>query len=97
MNTSRIPLVKSDRLAFFILFGLGMAMCTSGIAQAPVRGWAHPISIMGYLMGGLALLLGLSVLTRKRFGPIQSDRASIVALLCIIVVKFILAAFYSVF
>jgi hypothetical protein len=95
MNTLRIPFLRSDRAVFLVVFVLGMALCAlGGISQAPVRGWLHSISILGYVLGSLALMLGVSVLFRIRVAPIVSDRAAVVALLGIIAVKFVLAALY---
>ena len=59
-----------------------------------MRGWLHPISILGSIFGALALLLGISVLFRIRIAPIASDRAALIALLGIIAIKVVLAALY---
>jgi hypothetical protein len=95
MNSLHIPLIKSDRAAFLVVFIFGMALCAwGGISQAPVRGWLHPISIAGSVFGTLALMLGVSVLFRIRVAPITSDRAALVALLGIIALKVVLSALY---
>lgn len=96
MNAFRIPFIKSDRVAFGIVFVAGIGLCSmGGINQAVIRGWLHPISILGYILGTLATLLGLSVLFRIRIGPIQNDRAALITLVGIIVAKFVVSLFYN--
>jgi hypothetical protein len=83
------------RATFLAVFVAGFALCTRGIGQAPAHGWLQPVSILGYLFCGLALVLGPSVLFRVRVPPIRSDHAALVVLLGIIVVKVVLAFFYA--
>ncbi len=93
-TTSHVPLIKNERLMFGILFAVGFLFCTRGISQAPVHGWLHPISVLGILLGVVALGLGGMVLFRIRIRPIASDRAALLTLIGIILVKVILAVFY---
>lgn len=97
MNSYRIPFVKSDRTLFWIIFIAGFALCSGGIGQAAVRGWLHPISLLGYVFGGAAMLLGGSVLLNRPLGPVADARQAIPALLGLMVVKFALAALYPLF
>lgn len=94
MIANRIRSLVSPRFAFGVVFVTGMSLCTRGIAQAPVRGWLHPVSLLGYFFGALALLLGILVLFRKYPGPLQNDRSALFALTGLIIVKFILAGLY---
>lgn len=96
MNTFRIPFIKSDRAAFGVVFVVGFWLCAvGGIGQAAARGWFHPVSIFGYILGTVALLLGLSVLSRIRVGPIQNDRAALFVLVGIIAAKMVVSLFYN--
>ncbi len=90
----QIPLVKNERTTFAILFTSGFIFCTRGIAQAPVHGWLHPITLLGCGLGAAALALGGMVLFRIRSRLIPSDRAALFALVGIILVKVLLALFY---
>lgn len=94
MSTSQNALLKNDRLVFSGIFAVGFAACTFGIGKAPIYGWAHPISILGYGLGGVALLLGAQVIFRARIFPLRSDRQAIYLLLGIIAVKVLLAGLY---
>lgn len=93
--TVRWPAFVSARAAFFAVFIGGLALCTQGIGQAPTYGWLHPVSVIGSVLGSLALLLGLLELFRWRVGPIRSDRAALLALVGIIAVKAVVAQFYA--
>jgi hypothetical protein len=94
MSCTPLSRIKNDRLVFSGLFIAGFALCTRGIAQAPVYGWAHPASLAGILLGGLSLLLGAKVILRLRVLPALSDRRAIYFLLPIIALKFLLAGLY---
>lgn len=94
------PVFQSDlryRIGFGLTFITGMAICTFGIANTSQYGWLHPSSIAGILLGLTAFILGGSVLTRRKIGPIASEKAALLSLLGIIAIKFILAALYPVF
>lgn len=95
MSSIRIPFVKSDRLAFFIVFAAGFTLCTGvGMGHAVRRGWLHPLSVLGYLLGAAALGLGASVLLRRPFGPVREPRSALLALLGLILVKIVVGALY---
>ena len=94
METKAISNMKHDRAIFTSLFIAGFALCTRGIAKAPIYGWTHPISLMGMVLGGAALLLGVQVIFRARILPLRSDRQAIYALLGIAAVKILLAELY---
>jgi hypothetical protein len=78
----------SDRIAFFALVVVGMTMCAlGGISQAPRHGWWHPISITGYVLGALALLLAVAVLLRIPMPWIATERAALMALTVLLLIK----------
>jgi len=97
MDTQMYQTDRRYRLAFGATFFTGMAVCTFGIANTTKYGWLHPSSISGIALGLAAMVLGGSVLARRKLGPVTSDKSALVSLLSIIVVKFILAALYPIF
>lgn len=98
MDNVRIPFIHSYRAAFFVFFVAGVMLCSmGGISQAPVKGWLHPISILGYALGAATLLLGISVLFRIRIAPITDDRVAFFALLGIVAIKIIAVRLYPLF
>jgi hypothetical protein len=85
----------SDRVAFVALVVVGMTMCAlGGIGQAPVHGWGHPISITGYVLGALALLLAAAVLVGVPMPWITTERAALIALTALMLVKVGMAQLY---
>lgn len=98
MDDLQIPFIHSYRAAFFVLFVVGFALCfLGGVGQAPEYGWLHPISIVGYVLGGVALLLGAAVLLRRYPRPVTDARSAFYALLGVVLVKIILAALHPLF
>jgi hypothetical protein len=97
METQTYQTDRRYRLAFGATFFAGMAVCTFGIANTTRYGWLHPSSISGIVLGLAAMILGGSVLMRRKIGPVASDKSALTTLLGIIVVKFIVAALYPIF
>lgn len=85
LTTDSVPLVGSARNALIAVAVVGMAACAvAGIGQAPIIGWTHPITILGIVIGVLALVLvgaglfGWDALVRPAEGimPLGSDIAA---------------------
>lgn len=84
-------LIKRERMLFWLTFLIGIAACTvDGIGHTESYGWLHPVSISGTILGVSALMLAANVLFR---GPL-GERASLIALLGIVVLKVVLARLY---
>jgi hypothetical protein len=71
----KVPLLSSVRVDIILLVIIGMAMCTQGgIGRVAATGeWTHPLSIIGYLLGGLILLITLAVFVGWKLPYIHSD------------------------
>ena len=78
----KVPLLSSIRLDMVQVVLLGMAICTQGgIGRVAATGqWAHPLSIVGYILGGLILLIALSVFTGWKLPYIQSDQQALLVI-----------------
>ena len=75
----KVPVISNTRVAMIVLLLLGMAMCTSGIGRvAAIQQWMHPLSILGYLLGALILVIGLATTFGLKLPYIQSDIQAIV-------------------
>ena len=63
----RLPLLGSDRAAFIALVIVGMTMCAmGGISRAQsTLGWTDPITLIGIVIGSLALVLVAAVVTGR--------------------------------
>lgn len=84
-----------DRVAFWVLFVVGMTMCAMGpLGHGASYGWWNARHIVGYILGAIILLLGAAVLFNVPVPGIASDRPAILALAGLMVVKVGVAALY---
>lgn len=82
LSSDTPPIVGSVRGALLAVAVVGMAACAvGGIGQAPLIGWAHPITIIGIVAGVLALglvgagLFGWDALVRPAEGIVPVGAA----------------------
>ena len=78
----RVPLLSNVRVDILLLVMIGMTMCTQGgIGRVAATGqWSHPLSIIGYLLGGLILLITLAVFVGWKLPYIQTDQQALIAI-----------------
>lgn len=75
----KVPLISNIRVAMVALLLLGMAMCSTGIGRvSAIQQWTHPLSILGYLLGVLILVIGLATTFGLKLPYIHSDIQAIV-------------------
>ena len=78
----KIPLLSSIRVDIILLVVIGMTICSQGgIGRVAATGqWAHPLAIVGYILGGLILLVAVSVFFGWKLPYIQSDQQALLAI-----------------
>ena len=78
----KVPLLSNIRVDIVLLVLIGMAICTQGgIGRIAATGeWSHPLSIVGYLLGGLILLVTLAVFTGWKLPYIANDQQALLAI-----------------
>jgi len=78
----KVPLLSSIRVDILLLLIIGMTICAQGgIGRVAATGqWAHPLAIVGYILGGLILLVALSVFAGWKLPYIQSDQQALLAI-----------------
>ncbi|HSL29923.1 MAG TPA: hypothetical protein VK900_12040 [Anaerolineales bacterium] len=78
----RVPLLSNVRVDIILLVILGMSICTqAGIGRIAATGqWSHPLSIVGYLLGGLILLITLAVFVGWKLPFIHTDQQALIAI-----------------
>jgi hypothetical protein len=81
----------SDRAVLIILVVFGMAMCAGGM-KLERYGWQNPFNMLGSVIGAAALLLIACVFLGLRIPLITSDRAAILALGVLMLLKVLVAA-----
>lgn len=83
--------IFSEKILLFVLTIVGMALCTGGIGQVAARGdWAHPLSIVGYVVGALILVIVGAALFGINLPLIDSTRAAMIAVIVLMIAKFAL-------
>lgn len=88
--------VLSEKTAVLVLTLIGMAMCSVGIGQVAARGdWAHPLSIVGIVLGALVLLVAAAGLFEFRLPLIDSPRAALIAIVVIAIAKVALTQLHT--
>lgn len=83
------------RGAFWVLFVIGVTMCALGpLGQGAVLGWWNPRHIIGYILGGVALLLGAAMLFNVSLPLLDSPRLAVLALGVLMAAKIVVAFLY---
>ena len=92
----KVSVISNTRVAMGVILLLGMSMCTSGIGRvAAIQQWAHPLAILGYLLGALILAVGLGIVFGMKLTYIQSDVQAIMIVAVLVVAKVAVAFTHS--
>jgi hypothetical protein len=78
----KVPLLSSVRVDIVLLVLLGMAICMQGgIGRVAALGaWAHPLSILGYVLGGAILVITLAVFAGWKLPLIHTEQQALLAI-----------------
>jgi hypothetical protein len=81
LSGRRLPLLSNVKLDILLVVGLGMAICAQGgIGRVAALGvWTHPLAIVGYVLGGLILLVTLAAFTGWKLPLIDGERQALLA------------------
>ena len=96
-NVPSFPVLSNARIAIAIVLIVGMAMCAQGgigpVAEA--NEWTHPLSIVGYVLGVLILIVaGLGLFGRPV--PWVTDARSIpLAMVALMGLKIVVTVAHS--
>ena len=85
----KIPVLSNPRMDIILLVVIGMAICTQGgIGRVAATGqWTHPLSIIGYVLGSLILLIALSAFVGWKLPYIQNNQQALIAIAVLIGLK----------
>jgi len=94
-----IPLLSNVRVDIVLLVLIGMTICSqSGIGRIAATGqWSHPLAIIGYLLGGLILLIAVSVFVGWELPYIHNDPQALIAIAILMSLKIMNAIVHSLF
>jgi hypothetical protein len=75
----KVPLLSNIRVDIILLVIIGMTICTQGgIGRVAATGqWSHPLSIIGYILGGLILIITLAVFVGWKIPFIANDQQAL--------------------
>ena len=78
----KVPLLSNIRVDIILLVIIGMTICTQGgIGRVAATGqWTHPLSIIGYILGGLILIITLAVFVGWKLPFIANDQQALLAI-----------------
>jgi hypothetical protein len=77
----KVPVLSNVSVDIILLVIIGMAMCTPGIGRVAALGqWAHPLSILATVLGGVILLIALAVFVGWKLPFIQNDQQALIAI-----------------
>jgi hypothetical protein len=87
----RIPLLSNTRLDILLVVILGLAICTqTGIGRISATGeWAHPQAILGYILGGLILLVALAAFVGWKLPLVRNEQQALIAIAVLVSLKFV--------
>lgn len=94
----KVPLLSNIRVDIILLVILGMAICSQGgIGRvAAIGAWTHPLSIVGYILGGLILFVTLAVFAGWKIPLIQNDQQALLLIAALAGLKVVNAVIHSV-
>ena len=92
----KVPLLSNMRLDIILLVIIGMTLCTQGgIGRIAATGeWTHPQAIIGYLLGGLILLITLFVFMGWQLPYIANDQQALLAIAILVGLKIVNAVIH---
>ncbi len=93
----KLPVIASHRAAIIVLLVVGLVICPiGGIGRvAAAHAWAHPISILSYLLAALILVVGGAYLLGKPLPLVSGDRAYLLTIAGLIFAKIALTQLHS--
>jgi len=95
-SNQRISILSNLRVDMIVIILLGMMMCTTGIGRvAAMNGWAHPLSILGMIIGTAILIVGASVIFNFKVPYISNDFSALVVVAILIGCKVILSVIHA--
>jgi hypothetical protein len=97
LTGKNVPLLSNIRLDIVTVVLLGMGICAQGgIGRvAATNTWSHPLSIVGYVLGGLILLITLAVFMGWKLPLIHNDQQALVVIAVLAGMKILDAVLHS--
>ena len=91
----QLPLIGNHRVALGAFVIVGVAMCSIGMAIARY-GWTDPFNLIGIVLGAAILVIGAAAFFGIQLPLVANERAAILAIAALMMVKIILAGARSI-
>ena len=97
LSGMQIPVLSNVLVDVILVVILAMAVCAlGGIGRvAAEKAWSHPLSIVGYILGGAILLVLLTIFTTWKIPFITNDRQILLAVVVLSAVKMVVSLVHS--
>jgi hypothetical protein len=91
LRGSSLPLLSNLKVDLAILLVLGMTLCAQGgIGRVAASGqWAHPLAIVGYVLGAAILILAGAVFFDVKLPVVTSQQQAFVIIAALMAAKII--------
>lgn len=95
----KVPILSSERAILIAVVVIGLFICSQvGIGRISAIGaWSHPLSIVGYVLGAIIVLIGIAALFGRNIPPLASYYQSVAAVAAIAVLKVIVSTVHRLF
>ncbi len=95
----KVPVLTTDRTALIGLVVISMAICAlAGIGpMSAARAWMHPLSIVGYLLGAVIIVIGIAAVIGKQIPLLTGYHQAFIVVVGISVLKIILTTIHRFF
>src|SRR6185436_20172111 len=92
----KVPLLSNVRLDIILLVIIGMTICTQGgIGRIAATGqWTHPQAILGYILGGLILIIAAAAMFGLKLPYIANDPQALLAIAILVSLKIVNAVIH---
>ena len=86
----KVPLLTNIKVDIILLIVIGMTICSQGgIGRVTAAGqWTRPLSILGYVLGGLILLVAAAGLLGWKLPLVETGQKALLAMAVLVTIKF---------
>ena len=90
LTNAPLPIIGNNRITLIAFILIGFAMCSLGM-EIPQYGWTNPFNLVGMVIGVVALVIGIAVIIGVQLPLIADERAAILAISVLMIVKIVVA------
>lgn len=94
LSGHRVIFLQGPRAATILLGIMGALLCTVSVGKFVSMAPAHPLSILGYLLGSIAMLALLSQIFKWNLPWVGNPQTALIVLAVCMVAKSFVARFY---